>query len=194
MLRLRTILFIGFAIVSAIPVLLLAWWVNDSALEQEYKAVEEKHLLVAKNLNNALSRYARDVKEVFLLAEHNILKGEESPSAELSRLFKSLHTVRICRRYPDGRVVVYHEVKEVTGGKPMTSQQLAMAKRSATQDHVSFLPVMLGGSGKPMIILVHQTDDGSLIIAEVLTSYIVELQKAITFGEKGHAASKLIYG
>ena len=188
MLRLRTILFVGFAIVSAIPVLMLAWWVNDSALEQEFKAVEEKHLLVAKNLTHALSRYARDVKEVFLLAEHHILKGEKSPSVELSRLFNSLHTVRICRLHPDGRVAIYHEVGDVTGGHPMTSQQLSKAKSLASNDQVIFLPVMLGSSGRPMITLVRQIDDGSLIIAEVLTSYVVELQKAITFGEKGHAA------
>ena len=64
MLRLRTLLFLCFGGVVLIPVLMLAIWVSDGAIKKEYSAVQEKHLLVAKNLTSALSRYALDVKEL----------------------------------------------------------------------------------------------------------------------------------
>ena len=187
MLRLRTILFVCFTVVSAIPVGLLAWWVAESALEQEYKAVEEKHLLVAKNLTNALSRYATDAKEVFLLAERFILQGETHPSTELTTLFESLHLWRICR-VSDTGTDVYFNVPAISQGQGLTERQLKTASEYAHPDKVVFLPVMSGSTGKPVLTLVHQLSDGSIVIGEMDTTYIRETQKAITFGEKGHAA------
>ena len=188
MLRLRTLLFIGFAVVALIPVIMLAWWVSDSALEKEYSAVEDKHLLVAKNLNHALSRYATDVKEVFLLAERNMLQGERAPSPEMATLFKSLHAFRICRLNPDGQTDVYFNISSISGDSPLTPEQISTARERASSDEVTFLPVMTGGTGKPVITLVHRLPDNSLVIGEIETTYIVKLQKAIAFGKKGHAA------
>ena len=47
--KLNHILFLGFTLISMVPVIFLAWWMQQSALDKEIKAVEEKHLLVARN-------------------------------------------------------------------------------------------------------------------------------------------------
>lgn len=188
MFRLRTLLFLGFAVVTLIPIIMLAWWVSDSALKKEYRAVEEKHLLVAKNLTHALSRYATDVKEVFLLAERNMLLGETKPSPELATLFTSLQFRHICHIHLNGNADIYFHSSGKPNGKLLTEEQVRVANTLATRDAVTFLPVMKSQSGQPVIMLVHQMADGSLIAGELETTYIVELQKAISFGKKGHAA------
>jgi len=63
--RLRHILFAAFTLISIIPVIFLTVWVQKTAVEKEVQAVEEKHLLLARNLTQALSRYSLDVKESF---------------------------------------------------------------------------------------------------------------------------------
>ena len=62
-------LFIAFTLISAISVLILAVWVERSAYEKEVASVREKHLIIARNLSAAFSRYVQDVENGF---EHMI--------------------------------------------------------------------------------------------------------------------------
>ena len=66
--RLQVLLFIALIALSAVPVLILDGWVQRSAMEKEIASVSEKHLLIAQNLNAALSRYVIDVKAGFKVA------------------------------------------------------------------------------------------------------------------------------
>ena len=65
--RLHNILFLCFTLISAVPVLFLSVSVQRSALDKEIAAVQEKHLLLARNLTHALDRYVRDVESGFEL-------------------------------------------------------------------------------------------------------------------------------
>lgn len=87
--RLQYALFISFTLISSIPVLFLASWVQQSALEKEIASVEEKHLLVAKNLTGDLSRYATDVESAFILITENLEKN--NPIIGLPALLESLN-------------------------------------------------------------------------------------------------------
>ena len=62
------VLFVAFTIVAAVPVLTLASWVERRAVQQQIDAATDKHLLVARNLTAAFSRYVYDVKAGFSLA------------------------------------------------------------------------------------------------------------------------------
>ena len=62
--NLRVVLFFAFSLLSVIPVLFLGWWSVDAARDREYAAVKDKHLLVAKNLTLALSRYVQDTVSI----------------------------------------------------------------------------------------------------------------------------------
>jgi PAS domain S-box-containing protein len=52
----------------------------------------------------------------------------------------------------------------------------------------SFRAVRPDGDGRPTIFLVAAGDDGATAVAALSTEHFIELQKAVTFGEKGHAA------
>ena len=69
------VLFLCFTAISVVPVVLLGLWVKDTALQKEIAAVEEKHLLLARNLGAALDRYARDTESVFRLAVDGLTAG-----------------------------------------------------------------------------------------------------------------------
>ena len=49
-------LFAALLLVAAAPVMLLALWVERAAVDREVASVQEKHLLVARNLGSTLQR------------------------------------------------------------------------------------------------------------------------------------------
>ncbi|MAE05286.1 MAG: hypothetical protein CMH76_03020 [Nitrospinae bacterium] len=78
--KLRVLLFVAFTLNSSIPVLLLAVWVERSTHEKEIASVREKHLIIARNLSAAFSRYVQDVENgfehlIFLFDRHVGMKG-----------------------------------------------------------------------------------------------------------------------
>ena len=62
---LQFFLFISFTFISALPVFLLAMWVQRTATTKELAAVREKHLVIARNLSAAFARYVRDTETTF---------------------------------------------------------------------------------------------------------------------------------
>jgi ABC-type dipeptide/oligopeptide/nickel transport system permease component len=87
-LRIHHVLFLAFTIIAAVPVFTLAWWVEHRAVQQEIDAATDKHLLVARNLTAAFSRYVFDVKAGFDLAISTFNSGEQAEG--LKSLLRSL--------------------------------------------------------------------------------------------------------
>ena len=51
--------------VAAVPTAIFYSWVSRTSLENEISQVDESHLIIAKNLSLALSRYSQDAIAVF---------------------------------------------------------------------------------------------------------------------------------
>ena len=103
-LKLRTWLFLSFTALTTIPVGLLIAWVYQNAVNNEYLAVKEKHLIVAQNLSESLSRYATDAKLTFDVLSENfdVLKTKKSYTAManevgLQYIAEIEHTGRVSR-------------------------------------------------------------------------------------------------
>ena len=77
-LRMHHVLFLAFTIIAAVPVFTLAWWVEHRAVQQEINGATDKHLLVARNLTAAFSRYVFDLKAGFDLAISTFNSGEQA--------------------------------------------------------------------------------------------------------------------
>jgi len=92
--NIRYILFICFTLLSTVPVAILATWVERSAMEFEIRAVTDKHLLVARNITTALSRYVADTESVFRLVAENTVAGKPIQGAR--KLLHSLHFKHVC--------------------------------------------------------------------------------------------------
>ena len=61
----RGLLFLGALTISIIPLALMIAWVTQNAIDNQFDAVREKHLIVAQNLASSLSRYVEDAVAEF---------------------------------------------------------------------------------------------------------------------------------
>ncbi len=184
--RLRIVFFLAFSITAIVPVLMLGWWVIDSARSNEYMAVKEKHLLVAKNITLALSRYSHDVKSVLELAASTTFDANNKP---LNDLLYSQNITSI--RVFDKKAYQKHSLNTENGTEVLllTAAQLDAVNNVSKTQKTIFLPVQLSGNNKPCILVVTPllVGDGYLV-AELKPKYISQLQNKIKFGKLGHAA------
>jgi len=193
--RLHHILFVGFTLISTIPVFFLAAWAQKTAIANEYSATEDKHLLLAKNLTGALDRYARDAEQIFRVSAQ-YLQTKKSVG-QISDLMKIVNFNHICITDKTGRVFSIHtDDKGKTSIKNngqlssemLTKLALDIERAKLLPDHVFFSPAFHNSYGKPTIYLIKSDLDGSLVIGGLETDYIVDIGQKISFGKLGHAA------
>lgn len=55
-----------FAFSALMPVLFLAFWIQQDAFTQQMNLVRDRHLLLDRNLAGALSRYAIDLEAIMI--------------------------------------------------------------------------------------------------------------------------------
>lgn len=184
---LRNLLFIAFVAIAIIPVGLLSFWTQRSAYEKELAEVSERHLLIARNLSYALERYSHDVVSVFRKATMEMQAG--TSDAGMIALLQSMGFDHTCIIGPDGAVqsaIVTPEGGSAAAGLPDPGSLRDAA--TASLDQPVFTSVMALSDGTPRMFLVHDIGDGSLAVGSIQTDYLIKLQKAIAFGDKGHSA------
>lgn len=185
--RVQLILFAALVFVSAVPVFLLAGWVQTNALEKEVSSVTEKHLLIARNLSGVLERYVTDVREAFRVAAYN-----GSAAAELKgfdQLLRSLNFRYVALVGPDNELHSYvMEPMEMRLGMNLTSDRLtelrAIAEATPGEIVISDLTRV---DDRPLFFVMRAFDDGTLALGALETTFLREVQAAIVFGERGHS-------
>lgn len=191
-LSLQILLFLCFTAVSVVPVVLLGLWVRDSALKKEMAAVEEKHLLLARNLGAALQRYAGDVEAVFSHVAQSLETG--AAMANASMLLEPFHIRHVC--VTDGQGVVDPAVPPirasgfdtVVGDRFPLALAPTFARAGEAPGRVVFSGVMKDAHDRPTLYLIRRLSDGRFAVGALGTDYMVALQKKIAFGQRGHAA------
>jgi len=190
--RLQYILLIGFILISTIPVLFLATWVQKRAFDNEVAAAEEKHLLLARHLTGALSRYVTDVESVFRVAAQSLVQNQSFKPGD--HLLKAVNFEHICHADRDGRIHgISTVIPELVGLSRMAPAMMAalepdLKKAEQKPGAVIFSRVMPNPNGKPTIYLVRAETDGTFSIGGLATDYIVSAGESIKFGKLGHAA------
>lgn len=184
-LSLRVFLAVAFTAIATVPVVYMALWVERTALQKEVDSVREKHLLLAKNITAALERYAADVDATF---EHLVSYTQVHPVALASsmKMLSDRFDIRTFEIIDSGG----RAGLRISNAKPasnLSSQAFETIKRSAGTAS-QYTPVMADTEGRPTIYVHRRLDDGRFAVAALGTDYIVKLQKAISFGRKGHAA------
>jgi signal transduction histidine kinase/CheY-like chemotaxis protein len=187
-LRLHHLLFVAFTIVAGVPIAVLALWEGNTSFQNELDSVRERHLLVARNLTSTMSRYVRDVEAVFGLAfESGALSH---PVAGLTDLLMSLNVIHVCLLAPDGTLEA--GIKDLSGDLPAGDPPpplLADLRVLAANAHgqIAISNLYHDPAGLPVFYLVKQFPAGRLGFGVVTTNYLVSLQRAIAFGDHGHA-------
>jgi diguanylate cyclase (GGDEF)-like protein len=182
-LDLPKILFGSFTFVAMVPVLCLGIWVQQHALKAEVQAVEEKHLLLAKNISAALSRYAKDLTATFdEKSEHATTALSEPETALLATL-----NIRMVAVIQNGQPILKMGGAEFLPeqGLGVLADEGAAAFRALHQVRIS--PIVFNQRHEPTIYLCRVTMNGTVVIAAVSPEYFRQVQQSIAFGKLGHA-------
>lgn len=194
-LSLRKILSASFILISAIPVVFLAYWVQDTALEKEYEAVEEKHLIIAHNLTAAVERYIKDVKGAFRVVASDL--DGDSHTTEVYQLLRQLHFDHIWYLHDGESYMVFHNTGDSDNHMfvPNSLEQYILdnpIKNNMFDIKVS--GVLPGSEGDPVFGVYTKLKTGQYLVGAVNPEYIHKMQQSIAFGERGHAAVVDQYG
>jgi signal transduction histidine kinase/ActR/RegA family two-component response regulator len=186
-LRLHHLLFLGFTLVAAVPIAVLALWEGSTSFQNELESVRERHLLVARNLTSTMTRYVKDVKAVFSLTFES--GGLKTPVPGLADLLTSLDVVHVCILMPDGTIENWLKELPRWAGNPADPKLFATLRSLLVPN--SNEPVLSNlfhdSLGRPVIYIVKSLPDGRIGFGVISTSYLVSLQQAIAFGDQGHA-------
>ena len=189
--RLKYILFITFTLIASLPVLILAGWVQESALDKEISSVKEKHLLVARNLTGDLERYVIDVESSLELISNNMIKGikVDGIPKHLDSLF--LRYVRITNAAGNITKQVTALSKTKTDQfDPGTLKILLPIMKSAHGNlgAVLYSDMVRTGENETTFYLVKAVANEQYVIAALSTTHILSVQQKISFGRRGHVA------
>ena len=185
---LRQILVISFTVISAIPALFLASWIQQSAVEKEFEAVNEKHLIIAKNLTRAIERYVEDVKSVFRVAtsEDN---HHDKQTEEVNYLLSSLYFEHVWLISHDNTRNIFPAPSEENIPQDvMHFVDNNLQNSKPVKNSISISGVLKDNQGEPSIALFQFIEKNKYGVALIKRDYILEVQSAIVFGERGHAA------
>lgn len=185
--KLRYILIISFCFIVTIPMALFWTWPYSKALELEVKEVNEKHLVIAKNLSAAFERYYLDVVGLFSIID--IQSPTQLKSAEFKKLLTSYKFTEIVLVDANGKVsncifsASNHCIKSVN------ENILNLAKKTGGEGPIEISTVTVDNTINtgPILLVVKKMDD-NLLIGYLSTQYIREMGKRVAFGQKGHAA------
>jgi signal transduction histidine kinase len=188
-LGMQHVLFIAFTVIAAVPVFTLAAWVEKHAVRQEVDSATDKHLLVARNLTAAFSRYVFDLKAGFRVAISTFYSGEQGEG--LKDLLTSLEFRHICivngatgtiERYIPG--LADDNVAPASLSPQMLSQLRGLISES---NDVVITDLRRDATGDPAFFILKALPEGRFAYGVIGTQYLIKLQKAIAFGARGHA-------
>jgi signal transduction histidine kinase/ActR/RegA family two-component response regulator len=189
--KLRTLIFLALVLVSVLPVGILAYWQQQTSIDNEFSVVENQHKVIARNLTIALERYATDLRSAFAMTAANL--DHTHKIVDLEQHLKDLDFRHVCSIDAAGNI---QRLQCALACPPnsrfpepvMLALKDTLRTAASNPGRIYFSPVTINPGGLPAIYLLRKMEDGNTAIGEVATDYFVELQQGVAFGEKGHAA------
>ncbi|MEM7212909.1 MAG: cache domain-containing protein, partial [Pseudomonadota bacterium] len=185
---LRTMLVAGFLLTSAGPLVGFWYWSHTTVLKNEFDEVQERHLLLARNLGSALERYHGDLLSVFEIFTRKMARGDDLSFAE--PLFQKLRFRHVCIFDAETlalRRSYFFELHACPNRLPEDRSAFLRDLAGNSLEGIGLSHVMRTPDGATVMYIAARVRDG-LVIGAVHTSYFRELGRRISFGRLGHAA------
>jgi signal transduction histidine kinase len=186
-LRLHHLLFLAFTLIAGAPIAVLTLWEGSTSFQNEVDSVRERHLLVARNLASTMARYAKDVEAAFALTFESSALTHPVPG--LTELLMSLNVIDVWTVAADGSndAQLPGLSSEPPGELPPPLLAELRALAGSSHGQVAISDLYHDAVGTPVFYLLKQLPAGRLGIGALTTTYLVALQQAIAFGDRGHA-------
>jgi signal transduction histidine kinase len=178
-------MFLSLLLASVPPLVALYKWTEHSAIRKEIAYVDENHLIIAQNLAAAMERYSKDVVSVFELVSQGLQRSE---NLDFSKTLDTFDLRLVALVNPHNVVV-----KNAWGTYDTTTQNLLPEQLTSLRALVAIDPSETHFSGlqtfdeTPHFFLVRSLPEEMLAVAVLTPRYLIELQKSIIFGERGHS-------
>ncbi len=171
--------------------MMLGYWVQREALDNEIKAVEEKHLLVAKNVTRELSRYIKDVENSFRLVITNLLASNKIDGMSLH--FETLNIRYIDITDNQGNILTKIANTKSNKNKTKIEDGLWLKLQNSIEEanktnKMAFSNLIRTGKNETTFFIIKRVDDSRIAVAALSTNYLQEVEKQISFGRRGHVA------
>ena len=184
-LSIRTALAATFLLATSIPLGVFWFWPHSAAMQNKVAEVQERHLLIAKNLGAALERYYSDIFAAFETFAPIIAQGRGD---EARSVLKNLHFRHVCVADAETGKVTRELLNEIAPcPETIPSDRFAMFLELSKSGPVAMSDVMTPSGDVPRLFVVARSG-GSLVVGAIGTTYFQEVQKRISFGRQGHAA------
>ncbi|MGB0438892.1 MAG: ATP-binding protein, partial [Paracoccaceae bacterium] len=179
--RMRIYVFSALILTLLLPFSVLFVRIEQTAFEREMFHVEQGHLNIALNLAESLSRYAVDMKATFdfLLSAH----GDGGLPGDVERLMAGYHMRYLA--ILDAGDVPRHLIAAIPSDLP--PQNIIEALRDESAGGATIISSVQRVDDQAFLFVVKRMPDGGMAFAPFSTDYIVRVQKAIAFGERGHS-------
>lgn len=181
----RKALALTFVAVVSLPLAMFWFWPHTRAMQNEVQQVEDKHLLLARNLSTGLERYARDLATTFNFIADSLLSDRaiDLPAP----LLRSLNIRHVCMVDLTTGLVSKH----FTSNGDSSPGQMSEERIGQLVELASSRPELPGGviadvDGVPALPIARVMGN-RLVFATIETSHFRELAGAVSFGRKGHA-------
>ncbi|MEP4334987.1 MAG: hypothetical protein ABJ360_01105, partial [Roseobacter sp.] len=169
-----------------IPTLIFSAWSYHIGVKREFAEVEDRHLLIARNLSFALERYQQDVVAAFESVSATLTQGASTDA--MKRLLQQLNM--LCILNIDKTTGEVWQQMTTFGHPPVEEVDPAVfsaLSKFAVPSQTVFSNVMENHEGENVLYVIR--DFGThYAIGEVSTRYFVRLGESISFGVQGHAA------
>ncbi len=185
--RLQLVLFTALVFISAVPVLILASWVQSDALEKEVRSVTDKHLLLAQNLSGVLDRYVTDVREAFRVAADNAYEIEQLEGFD--NLLRTLN-FRYVAKLDSRDSLIGYVMPPLDGniGMELSPAARQALRGLAARDRGSVvISDLVRVDDEPLFFVVSLISEDRLVVGALETSFLKIVQRAIVFGDRGHS-------
>lgn len=190
--RFRAMFFVALLLLSSLPLLGLTIWIERSAVNKEYAAVAEKHLVVAKNLSLAMSRYVHDVKNLINMFARMADLHASAVNQHRSDLTESNGLEGFDLEYV--AVLDFNDEVQVAFTRSNDRPQLPdpellneiRSLAEGSEGEVVFSDIERF-AGEPYFFIAKSISDSRLILAPMATDYLQYIQRSVAFGNKGHA-------
>ena len=159
-------------------------WVEQSSYNKEIAYVDENHLIIAKNLSAALSRYVTDMKSFFALAVNGGNHLDVSHNLQVALANFNLCYISILN---GNNEIVSRIEGDNSHKRDMPSKEaLENIRQTAIAANGKIAVTgILNHLGSPHLFVVQALPSGDLAFAPWSPDYIAKLQKSIAFGERG---------
>lgn len=186
-LRYLLILLFFFLALALALVMLFRAWPHSELLDREIVEVEERHLLLARNLATSLDRYAGDLHSTLgLFAKNRDIWGYFGGATSL---MAPLHLRNVCVVERASGVVIDGLWRDGTPcPDKLPPHVMDGFQGRANADFVSFSAVDAAPDGTNVMYVALSVSSNTWVVGTIDTERFIQLGSAITFGVLGHAA------